>query len=225
MSGKSSKQKPTAPRPGWRRWYVVWPVALLAAALVTPWFVMRIAATTPITVAAPGDRVQQAINALRTDHFYVGPELADRITPAQKAAIIAALKSAKTPSYLVYWDEASSNGGFYISFDALKQIMKGVGVNGLYSTVNEKLVSTDESQGVEPGYLDPTVLHQRPAVGLLAYAQQMAASPNTPEGPSFDYWGGAGGGIAAGALFAGLGYLGVLVAMGILGMTYRWFRS
>lgn len=212
-------------KPRWRRWYVVWPVALVAAAAVAPWFALRLPASTTYPIPAPGDRVQQAIDALKVDHFYVGPEFADRMTPEQRQSVITALRSAKTPSYLVYWDNAWSNAGYYLTDDALDQIMKGVGVNGLYSIVDEKQRSTDRQRGVESSYLDPDVLQQRPAQGLLDYAKAMAAVPNQPREHAFDYWGGPGGGIAAGLLFAVLGYLGALVVMFVLGRSYRWFQK
>ncbi len=210
------------PKAWWRRWHVAWPLALVVAAAIAPWIAMRVQ-THPkaVVLPPPGDRVTTAVAALRTDHLYVAPEMADRVPAQQRAQIIAALKSASAPAYLVYWNSRGDQG-YWIEPDALDQIMAGVGVDGHYAIVNERQQVTARARGLTDPWVDVALVEQRPGPGLLAYAQAMAALPSEPESAgSHDYWGGPGGGIAAGFLMVGIGFPLVVGLVAMAGALFR----
>jgi len=216
----------TAARPklAWRRWYVAWPIALVVAAVVTPLAAMKVSThATAAKLPPAGDRVSAAVAALRTDHFYVGPEVAHRLTAAQRSEIAQTLQSAKVPAYLVFWSSAG-NQGYYIEPDALEEIMAGVGVDGHYAIVNSLQEVTQDSRGLTEPYIDADIVKQRIGTGLLDYAKAMAAAPAERESAPFDYWGGAGGGFGAGLLFVGLGFPVLLLVIWVLGVLVRRLR-
>jgi len=208
-------------KPWWRRWYVAWPTALVVGALIGMVAAFRVQTHVPEQIAPAGDRVQAAIDALRTQRFYVGPEMAYRLTDEQRAKIEDALKSANAPAYLVYWS-SQGDRGYAIDHDALAQIMKGVGVDGHYAIVDERQTATEDARGLTDPYLDQDSLKERLDRGLLDYATAMAALPDQPAEKPFDYMGGPGGGLAAGLLIVGFGFPVLLLVVGVAG---AWIRK
>ncbi len=81
------------------------------------------------------------------------------------------------------------------------------------------------------GYASPYVDANgkgRPAAALTRFATELAdlgPRHDAAPGERSDYWGGAGGGIAAGVLFAVGAYLGLLLVVGLLGVAVRSSRQ
>lgn len=178
---------------------------------------LRAAAAHPI-----GDRVQAAVDGVRETGFYVGPELRDELTADQVADIEGIIAGAEVQLFVVWWDE-TYDAGYNTPYAALDQLRVGVGEDGYYAVVTEGYVPLLESVGYASPYIDADG-KGRPADALTRIVTEMAELPpseESPPGPGSDYWGGTGGGIAAGLLFAGLGYLGLLAVIGVAGVTRR----
>lgn len=182
-------------------------VAFAAGALVRP---------AGAELPPAGDRVRAAIDGLKRDRFYVAPEMRNRLTAEQRRTISAALADGRVSTYLIFWKQ-TSDAGYYLDSQALDQVIAGVGVDGRYASVDQLLNATYESRGMGYTFVDPDVLVARADQALLAYARAMGAEPAEPVDRS-DYWGGPGGGIAAGALFAGGGFLVLLCVIGFVGL-------
>ncbi|MEO7350467.1 MAG: hypothetical protein ABIR34_06780, partial [Marmoricola sp.] len=115
----------------------------------------------------PGDRVRAAIAGLEQDHFYVAPEMRNRLTDAQRRTISAALEHGKVPTYLIFWKQ-TSNAGYYLDSEALDQVIAGVDGDGRYAVIDQLLNATSESRGMADTFVDTDVLVARPDQALLA---------------------------------------------------------
>ncbi len=178
---------------------------------------LAVAASHPI-----GDRVQAAVDGVQETGFYVGPELRDELTPAEVDRIERVIAGAEARLFVVWWDQAR-DAGYNTPYAALDQLRAGVGEDGYYAVVTEGYIPLLESVGYQSPYIDADG-KGRPAEALTQIVREMAQIPpseDTPPGPRSDYWGGVGGGIAAGLLFGGLAYLGLLLVVGIAGATRR----
>ncbi|RYJ05174.1 MAG: hypothetical protein EON52_12940 [Actinomycetales bacterium] len=152
-----------------------------------------------------GDRVQAAVDGVQDTGFYVGPELRGELTPDEVAGIERIIAGAEVPLYVVWWNEAR-DAGYNTPYAALDQLRVGVGEDGYYAVVTEGYIPLLESVGYSTPYIDADG-KGRPADALTRIATEMAELPpsvDSAPGPRSDYWGGTGGGIAAGLLFAGL---------------------
>lgn len=170
----------------------------------------------------PGDRVQAAIDGVRETGLYIGPELRDELTAAEVEGIERIIEGAEVPVFIVWWGGAS-DAGYNTAYAALDQLRVGVGEDGYYAVVDDDYIPVLESVGYATPYIDADG-KGRPADALTRIATEMAAIPpsvDSPPGPESDYWGGTGGGIAAGLLFALGGYLGLLLVIGVVGATRR----
>jgi len=216
-------------RAWWRRGVWAWLIGLACALVVGPVVGLQPVHSEAASIPPSGDRVTAAVAALRTQHFYVAPEVRHLLTADQQKQIAETLDRAKVPAYLVFW-ASGSDAGYEIEADALDQIMRDVGVDGHYAIIDDRHQLQDDARG--PGlrgvYAREGGLQQRLAPALLDYADTMAQAPpptasERNEKP-FDYWGGRGGGFAAGALFAVLSYGGLLLVVWLLGIAWRKVR-
>ncbi|MEO7352561.1 MAG: hypothetical protein ABIR34_04020, partial [Marmoricola sp.] len=89
--------------------------------------------------------------------------------------------------------------------------------DGRYAVIDQLLNATSESRGMADTFVDTDVLVARPDQALLAYARAMGAEPAERVERS-DYWGGPGGGTAAGIVFAGGGFVVLLCLIGFVGL-------
>lgn len=170
----------------------------------------------------PGDRVQAAIDGVRETGLYIGPELRDELTDAEVAEIEEIIDGAEAPVFLVWWG-GSSDAGYNTAYAALDQLRVGVGEKGYYAVVEDDYIPVLEAVGYATPYIDADG-KGRPADALTRIATEMAALPpseDTAPGEPSDYWGGPGGGIAAGLLFGLGGYLGLMVVIGIASAARR----
>lgn len=159
----------------------------------------------------PGDRVAAAIAGVREDGLHVAPELAGRLSDAEVRELEDAVADSPVPLHVVWWEQ-SYQAGYNTDYAALAQLRVGVGEDGYYAIVSDGGNVLVAANGLRDPFIDANGLG-RPADALGRVVAELAAAP--PEAPysadqESDYWGGPGGGIAAGLLFVALGY-GVLV--------------
>ncbi|MGH3357265.1 MAG: hypothetical protein ACRDO7_00585 [Nocardioidaceae bacterium] len=162
----------------------------------------------------PGDRLAAAITGLEQDSFYVAPELRRRLTDRQVDDIREAVESADQPFYLAYMTDTTT-AGYYQNYNAVDIIADHIGDDGLYAIVDERLRASETSRGVGFDYIEADALLGRDAVALKSYAKAVAQAPEQPLESGSDFWGGPGGGITAGVLFAAGGYLVLLFVVWI----------
>jgi hypothetical protein len=182
-----------------QRWGAAVVLAVVAGTLAG-WLVGVGPAAGPVTPRA-SDRVDEAVAALRDDPFYVAPEMRHLLDGDQREAISQALRRSDEPVHLIYLHE-TSEGGYYLEAYLLDRLAERLGP-GFYAAVNEKMSPTPRDYEMRFDYPDGRVLKARPADGLLAYAEELAGLEVRDDSPhESDYWGGPGGGFAAGALMA-----------------------
>ncbi|MDN5856044.1 MAG: hypothetical protein L0K86_25030 [Actinomycetia bacterium] len=195
-----------------------WPWALAIAAVtgvlaaIGATYLVTSLASPQNTSAAdvePGDRLTAAIKGLERDSFYVAPELRDRLTDRQFAAIAESVRSSDEPFYLAYMTDTTT-AGYYQNYNAADIIADHIGEDGLYAIVDERLSAEETGRGVDFAYIDADNLRGRVPVALKHYAKAVATTSHGPEPEPSDDWGGPGGGAAAGAMF-GAGGFGVLM--------------
>ncbi|MGB0102212.1 MAG: hypothetical protein WBP61_18175 [Nocardioides sp.] len=170
----------------------------------------------------PGDRVQAAVDGVRETGFYIGPELRDQLSEETVAEVEGLIADARVPLFVVWWED-TADGGYNTPYAALDQLRAGVATDGYYAVV---------SPGGHPllgavGYADPFIdadSKGRPDAAVTRIVAELAEEPPDPlvvPGPESDYWGGAGGGITAGLIFAVLTYVGLLLAAAALSVVLR----
>jgi hypothetical protein len=173
--------------------------------------------------STPGDRMQAAIDGVRESGFYVGPELRDQLTDDDVATLEQIIAAAPVPVFVIWWED-TRDAGYSTQYAALDQLRAGVGTDGFYAVVTRGSYPLTEALGYETPYVDADA-KGRPAAALERFVGELAAvepeRETAGDGSDFDYWGGTGGGIAAGLLFAALGYVGVLAVVGVVGVFVR----
>lgn len=168
--------------------------------------------------AEPGDRLRAAADEVAKDGFHVAPELEGVLTDAEERRIEQVVAASEVPLFVVWWDR-TTEGGYYIAPDAFVQLQATVGEEGYYAVVERGGLAQVAAIGYDDPYVDITV-RGRPAASLTRFVEELSAVP--PErprerGPRSDYWGGSGGGIAAGLLMVAVGYPVALAVVGIAG--------
>lgn len=214
-------------------WYVgvgLGVVAGTAAALgVQGWQAGREAADVERRAAefARVDPPPEPVDAIREllaqdSRVVVDPLLADRVDEADLARAEAILDDdAATPARIAYLSYPEGLYEGYTSSGALEQWAQGVGEVGHYVVVWDRGGYASTAVGLEPSYLDARTQGQ-PGPALVRVAAEVAAweavpAATEPDRPSdFDYWGGLGGGIGAGAL------IGLLTVLPVF-LVLRWW--
>ncbi len=221
-----SKKTPTnRPRSSVTRWLLAWTAALLVggvtATALTGWMddrqerIERRTLAERIAYDQHRDVVPEPIDLVRkiaTDRalVVVAPELADQVSSTDLAAARAALTDAEVPGRLAYLPYPETDSGYTTSGLPL-QWMEAIGTDGHYVVLwNRSGLTESTGRGMADEYLS-TETKGQPGKALVRIAEEMATWPQEPaEGdtpPSRStnsYWGGRGGGIAAGLLFGGL---------------------
>lgn len=130
------------------------------------------------------------------------------------------------PLFVVWWAPARE-AGYHLTSDAVAQLSAGVGREGLYAVVEQGGHTAEGAIGYETPYVFADI-DGRPGPSLIRYVETLAAvEPERPEPPSTDsddYWGGPGGGFAAGLLLAAVGYPAVLLVVALTGVLVRGSR-
>ena len=203
-------------------------VALLVAALAA-WAGAALYQTTR-DAALPnglpvGDRVQQAADALGSgDGVYVASDAHDLVPPADERRLEQLVADSPVTVHVVVW-EHSSDAGYGGDFDALYQLERllGEAVYIVYGGPGQGVVDDN----ITDVRLDPSPesdFFGDPVRRLTELVESVAAAEVEPVDGS-DYWGGPGGVIAAGLLFALLALPTALLVIGLgrlaLGRSYR----
>lgn len=200
-----------------------WLIAIIAgvvAAVVAVVIAVHLHPGSPDTRPA-GDRVRAAAAALEKDHFYAAPEVREQFTDAQYAALVDAAKSTRTPVYVVFWGDVGYDAGYLGDLEACKQLTQLIDRRGYYGIVTQGgYGSEEEAVGYGAPMIDGDIAQGRPAAGMMRYIKALGDAPR--EKPSsFDYWGGPGGGIAAGALFTVPGFFVLMLLVKIASLFRR----
>ncbi|MBS44831.1 MAG: hypothetical protein CMH83_17025 [Nocardioides sp.] len=174
----------------------------------------------------PGDRVSAAVVDLQRTGLHVGPELADQLGEEDVDALRARIAASPVPLFVVWWAD-TYDGGYSTAYAALAQLRVGVGEAGYYALVSPGRHPLTDAVGYRTPYVDADGLG-RPLPALTRLVDDLAAVPPEPirrRAGDSDYWGGPGGGIAAGLLFAVGTYLVVLIVVAGAGVRRRRRRT
>lgn len=203
------------------------PVALAVTAVVTVlagwagWAVASHDVPDPLPV---GDRVQLAVEALRDSHVYVAPDSADLLSPADLARIEASAAASSPETFVVIW-EATSESGFYLETEGLRQIGEELGRPGYYVAVGRNGVSSDDV-GIDGDHVYASGFAADEEVTQQSVAAKLTEVIADNDGREFSeasttesaYWGGPFGTVAAG-VFVGAVAGAVLTAL----VVAAWF--
>lgn len=203
-------------------------LAITALVTVLAGWVGWLVATDDVPAALPvGDRVQAAVEALRGSHVYVAPDSADLLSDADLARLDAAAAAASPETFVVVW-EHTSEGGFYLETEGLRQIGSELGRPGYYVAVGRGGVSSDDiGIGGDPVYADDFEEGERvdqasvaaKITEIIAESDGREFSEKSTTGSS--YWGGTGGTIAAGVLIGSLAGAGLAIIVAVLWFIIR----
>lgn len=176
-------------------------------------------ATNDVPDALPvGDRVQAAVEGLRDSHVYVAPDSADLLTGNDLARIEAAAAAARPETFVIVW-EATSESGFYLETEGLRQIGAELGRPGYYVGIGRGGVSSDDV-GIDGDHVYARDFATDEQVTQPAVAAKLAEVIADSDGREYSeasttqsaYWGGPLGAVAAG-VFVGAVAGAVLTAV------------
>ncbi|MET1037398.1 MAG: hypothetical protein ABW075_03935 [Aeromicrobium sp.] len=169
-----------------------------------------------------GDRVDAVVEALRASNVYVDPDSADLLTDEDLARIDAAAAASSPEAFVVVW-EYTSEGGFYLENEGLRQIGAELGRPGLYVSIGRSGISSQDV-GIDGDYVSAQYFDEGEEITPESVAAKISALLAENDGREFSeetstgsaYWGGPFGTLAAGVLIgvmAGLGLAIVVVAL------------
>lgn len=170
-------------------------------------------------VPPPGDAVRALVEQ---DTFVaVDPLLADRLPEEDRARAEEILAGSSVPARIAYLSYPDSSDAGYTTGGAAAQWRETVGEEGHYVVLWDTGSTEVGAVGLEDHYVD-TRTEGQPGPALVRLAEEMATweaepLPTEPAAPNdFDYWGGTGGGIAAGALMGAFGVVPLFLLL-------RWY--
>ncbi|QIX25909.1 hypothetical protein ncot_04315 [Nocardioides sp. JQ2195] len=163
------------------------------------------------------DRVRHALDGLRDDGVNVAPDARDLLDPAGERKVARAIAASTTPVKVVVWTETSFAGAS--RFDLVQQLEAGLaegGGHGVYLVWEGPEKGTLDTYG-RNGYISSISTHEDfagdPAITIPRLVRQVDEQVEwTDTNEDFDYYGGVGGGIGIGALYA----VGVLLGVGLV---------
>jgi hypothetical protein len=208
---------------GARAWLIGLVAGLLAAAVAVTVAVHLRPGDEPTRHPA-GDRVRAAAQALERDHFYAAPEVREQFTDSQYDAIVRAAKAAPTPVYVVFWADYGYDAGYLGDLEACDQLMALIGHKGYYAVVTQAGYGAQvDALGYEVPSVDDALAQGRPSAAMLRFVKALGDAPRErPYSDSeSDYWGGPGGGIAAGALMAVGGFFTLMLLVWLASLLRR----
>lgn len=170
-------------------------------------------------VPPPGDAIRSLVE--QDTRLAVDPLLADRITEEERQTVEEVLAASPVPARIAYLSYPDTSDAGYTANGALPQWSTAVGEEGHYVVLWDSGFHDSGALGLEPHYLDDRTQGQ-PGPALERIAAEMATwvaepLPTEPTEPNdSDYWGGVGGGIAAGALMGAFGVVPVFLLL-------RWY--
>lgn len=161
-----------------------------------------------------GDRVQAAVEALRDSHVYVAPDSADLLSGADLARIEKAAAASSPETFVMVW-ESSSEGGFYLDTEGVRQVGAELGRPGYFVSIGRDgaggSVSSDDV-GIDGDYVSADSFADGEEVTQQTVAARLTEIIAENDGREFSegsttgsaYWGGPFGTLAAGVLFGAL---------------------
>ncbi len=172
----------------------------------------------PLAPEVRTDRVRNALAGLADDGIYVAPDARDLLDERGERAVAQAIAEAETPIKVIVWTRTNKAGASY--FDQRQQVEAGLtesggrGVYLIWQGPEDGDVDTYGAYGfvdVAP-YEDFTGDPARTLPRLVAQVDAEVRWYERRRDDDSDYWGGTGGGIAAGLLIGS----GVLLAVALL---------
>jgi hypothetical protein len=163
----------------------------------------------------PGDRVQQAVDALAESPVFVAEDARDLLDEAGEARVAEVAAAADPRIFVVVWTP-STDAGYYLEADALDQIMEGVDEDGIYLLVDDSQSAVVDERGVElDGYVVPE-LYGALDEALVDHLEELDALGASPAETGEDaYWGPPPGAAVIGVLTALGSYGAVMLLIGI----------
>lgn len=183
-----------------------------------------------------GDRVRTAVGALHDSHVYVAPDSADLLSGDALARVEAAAAASKPATYVMVW-ESSSEGGFYLDTEGVRQVGAELGRPGYYVSIgrgkNADVSVASDDVGIDGDYVSADSFPDGEAITQESVTAQLLQIIEENDGREFSkasttgsaYWGGTAGTIAAGA-FIGVGAGACLAAIAVaIWFIARYRRS
>jgi hypothetical protein len=179
-------------------------LALLAALLAVALAVQVVDRRAGIADIEPGDRVEAAVDALRDSAVHVPPDGRAMLSAEAEERLEAVIAESPVPVHVVVWRSSREAGGEPYSFTLPEMIAAELGEPGVYVVWQGPEDADAEAQ---PGHrLDYDVPDLEPVgdpeTRLTEFVRGLDEESVVEEEP-WDYWGGVGGGIAAGLLIGG----------------------
>lgn len=175
----------------------------------------------------PGDRVQTAVAALRTDDVYVPADGRRMLSEDAEQRLEGVIGRAPVPVHVVVWRASQQAGGEPYSFLLPEMLAEELAEPGVYIVWQGP---TDADVAAGPGtqidYSGPRLEDAGDAELRITEFVEQLESDSLIEDDGSDYWGGLGGGIGAGAIIGGGIAFGVwLLAAIARAVTGRPFRG
>lgn len=169
---------------------------------------------------ARSDRVANALDGLADDGVYVAPDARDMLDRRGERKVARAIARARTSVKVVVWSRTyhAGAGGFDLRMQ-LEAGLQEAGGPGVY-LIWEGPESGDVDTFGGNGYLTLSpheVFAGDPAVTIPALVKRIDREVTwRATNDDFDYWGGPGGGFAAGLLISGGGLVVLALVYGLL---------
>lgn len=203
-----------------------WLLSLVSA--VVAGSIAWVVTTGDVADALPvGDRVRAAVDGLRESHIYVSPESADLVSDADRARLETAAAASRPEIFVVVW-EVTSEGGFYLPTEGVRQIGAELGRPGYYVSIGRDGVSSDDV-GIDGDYVSADHFDEGETIDEQTVAAQITEIIAENDGRDYSeatttgshYWGGPWGTLGAGLLFGVLGGLGLAAVAVIIWFIVR----
>lgn len=164
------------------------------------------------------DRVRNALDGVADDGVYVAPDARTMLDAKGERRVARAIARSETPVRVVVWTKTGRAGASL--FDLVQQLESGLGddgESGVYLVWEGPEKGTIDTYGPASGYISMSPHDEfagKPAVTIPRLVERVDDEVRWTghDGADSDYWGGTGGGIAAGALLG----IGVLLGIGAL---------
>jgi hypothetical protein len=201
--------------------------ALAIGAAGVAWGVHVVDGRADVTSIAPGDRVEAAVDALRTDDVYVPPDGRRMLAEDAEQRLEQVIADAPVPVHVVVWRASDQAGGEPYSFTLPEMIAEELGEPGIYVVwQGPGDADADTAAGTRIDYGGPDLEAAGDAELRITEFVEQLEEDSLIEDDEFDYWGGRGGGFAAGLMFGGGIALSAWVLVGIArAVTGRPFRN
>jgi hypothetical protein len=201
--------------------------ALAIGAAGVAWGVHIVDGRADVTDIEPGDRVETAVDALRTDDVYVPPDGRTMLAADAEQRLEQVVADAPVPVHVVVWRASSEAGGEPYSFTLPEMIAEELDEPGVYIVwQGPGEADAEAAPGTRIDYGGPRLEAAGDAeLRITEFVEQLEAD-SLIEDDGFDYWGGRSGGFAAGLLFGSGIALGAYLLVGIVrAVTGRPFRN